>query len=185
MTAPAPATPPIGAPIAAIIHDAQGEPDAVLSAFAAAQLAAGWRVRGLVHLPHEPAANGKRMVLVDVTDPTARYPISQALGPAACGCNLDPRGIADASGVLRRALQEPAELAISNRFGTLESQGQGMADELLALMLAGIPVVTAVNVRYLAAWREFTGGMAQELPPQITALDAWWQACRATTAGAA
>jgi hypothetical protein len=93
--------------IAAIVHDHSGEPDGLLAAFAARQLAAGHRVRGLVHLPHEPAANGgKRMVLMDVTDPASRYPISQALGAAACGCNLDPGGIADASAVLRRALQD-------------------------------------------------------------------------------
>jgi hypothetical protein len=39
-----------------------------------------------------------------------------------------------------------------------------MADELLALMLAGIPLLTAVKLPYLDAWRQFTGGMAVELP---------------------
>ncbi len=124
------------------------------------------------------------MVLGDVADPTSRYPISQALGPAACGCNLDPRGIADASEVLRRAVREPAELALANRFGTLEAQGRGMADELLALMLAGIPLLIVVNTRYLAEWRDFTGGQALELPPNAAALQHWWDACRSTAATA-
>ena len=124
------------------------------------------------------------MVLGDVADPTSRYPISQALGPAACGCNLDPRGIADASEVLRRAVREPAELALANRFGTLEAQGRGMADELLALMLAGIPLLIVVNTRYLAEWRDFTGGQALELPPSAVALQHWWDACRSTAATA-
>ena len=130
--------------IAAIVHDHSGEPDALLAAFAARQLAAGIRVRGLVHLPHEPTANGKRMALMDVTDPGSRYPISQALGPASCGCNLDPGGIAEASVVLRRALQEPAELAIANRFGTLESEGGGMGDELVVLMMACVSRLMSV-----------------------------------------
>lgn len=164
--------------IAAIVHDHSGAPDDLLTAFAARQLAAGQRVRGLVHLPHESTSNGKRMVLMDVTDPASRYPISQALGPASCGCNLDPGGIADASVVLRRALQEHAELVIANRFGTLESTGSGMADELLALMLAGIPLLTAVKLPYLDAWRQFTGGMAIELPAEDAAVQAWWDACR-------
>ncbi len=112
------------------------------------------------------------------------HPISQALGPAACGCNLDPRGIADASEVLRRAVREPAELALANRFGTLEAQGRGMADELLALMLAGIPLLIVVNTRYLAEWRDFTGGQALELPPSAVALQHWWDACRSTAATA-
>lgn len=166
--------------IAAIVHDAHGEPDALLASFAARQLALGHRIRGLVSLPHTPAPNGKRMVLMDVANPHQHYPISQALGPAACGCNLDPRGIADASVVLRRALQDRAELAIANRFGTLEAQGQGMADEMLALMTAGTPLLTAVNQRYLASWREFTGGLASELPAQADALEAWWHRLRAT-----
>ena len=171
--------------IAAIVHDHSGKPDALLAAFAARQLAAGIRVRGLVHLPHEPTANGKRMALMDVTDPGSRYPISQALGPASCGCNLDPGGIADASVVLRRALQEPAELAIANRFGTLESEGGGMADELLALMMAGIPLLTAVKLPYLPAWREFTGGLSAELPAEADALERWWNACRSAPVAAA
>ncbi|HDS1138335.1 TPA: DUF2478 domain-containing protein [Stenotrophomonas maltophilia] len=172
--------------IAAIVHDHSGEPDGLLAAFAARQLAAGHRVRGLVHLPHETSANGsKRMALMDVTDPGSRYPISQALGPASCGCNLDPGGIADATAVLRRALQERAELAIANRFGTLESEGGGMVDELLALMLADIPLLTAVKLPYLDAWRQFTGGMAIELPAEDAALQAWWDACRTAPDAAA
>lgn len=171
--------------IAAIVHDHSGEPDDLLAAFAARLLAAGHRVRGLVHLPHELTATGKRMALMDVTDPTSHYPISQALGAASCGCNLDPGGIADASVVLRRALQERAELVIANRFGTLESEGGGMADELLALMLAGIPLLTAVKLPYLDAWRQFTGGMAIELPAEDAALQAWWDACRTAPEAAA
>lgn len=169
--------------IVALLHEAGGpDPDAVLAAFATRQLAAGHRVRGLVALPHEAAPTGRHMVLGDVAAPTSRYPISQALGPAACGCNLDPRGIADASEVLRRAVREPAELALANRFGTLEAQGRGMADELLALMLAGIPLLIVVNTRYLAEWRDFTGGQALELPPSAAALQHWWDACRSTAA---
>ncbi len=177
MPTPDPAAP---APpcIAAIVHDTHGEPDAVLASFAARLLAHGCRVRGLVSVAPAPGGDGRQRVLMDVTDPRQRYPISQALGAAACGCNLDPRGIADASIVLRRALHEPAELAIANRFGTLETQGQGLADEMLALMGAGIPLLTAVNRRYLASWRAFSGGLGRELPAAADALDAWWRTAR-------
>ena len=107
--------------IAAIVHDHSGEPDALLAAFAARQLAAGIRVRGLVHLPHEPTANGKRMALMDVTDPGSRYPISQAPRPASCGCSLAPGGLAHARGVRRRAPQDAAELGTANRLGVPKS----------------------------------------------------------------
>ncbi|MGB3394636.1 MAG: DUF2478 domain-containing protein [Stenotrophomonas sp.] len=171
-----------GLAVAALVHDAHGEPDALLAAFATAQRAAGYRVRGLLNLASAATADGKCMVLVDVADPRVRYLISQDLGTAACGCSLDPRGLADASAVLRRALHEPAELAIVNRFGTLEAKGQGMAAELLALMVAGIPLLTAVNRRHLEAWRMFSGGLAAELPLDAHALQVWWQACRALPA---
>lgn len=171
--------------IAAIVHEHGDDVDRVLAAFAARQLGLGCRVRGLVNLPHESTPTGKRMALRDVTDPSSYYPISQALGAAACGCNLDPGGIADASAVLRRALHEQPDLVVANRFGTLEAQGQGMADELLALMSAGIPLLTAVKLPYRDAWREFTGGLAAELPVDEAAVQAWWDACRPTRGAAA
>ena len=173
-------------PLATIVHDEPGIANQLLSDFAARTRAQGWRVRGLVQNP-EPAERSvcyHHMELIDI-ELGERYLISQNLGSGSSACCLNPAGVSAASVVLRRALQDHAELAIANRFGTLESEGGGMADELLALMLAGIPLLTAVKLPYLDAWRQFTGGMAVELPADDAALQAWWDACRTAPEAAA
>ncbi|MGV8960674.1 MAG: DUF2478 domain-containing protein [Stenotrophomonas sp.] len=162
--------------IAAIVHDTAAGADAVLAAFALRLRDAGWRVRGLVQLPREGQSDGKRMTLVDLDDAARHFPISQDLGPGARGCCLDPAGVSAASGVLRRVLGEGADLAIANRFGTLEASGQGLAAEMLALMAAQIPLLTVVNARYLQDWRAFTGHSGVELEPDDPALQAWFDA---------
>lgn len=163
---------PPSRPIAAVVHADDGGVDTLLADFAADLRQAGWRVRGLVQPPREPGRE-KQMVLVDL-DTRVRYDISQPLGPGACGCSLDPAGVAAASAVLRRALAEGADLVLANRFGTLEAGGNGLAAEMLALMIEPVPLLTVVNRRYLAAWRAFTGGMGVELPPRPEALRAWF-----------
>ncbi len=163
-------------PIAAIVHGQPGAADTVLARFALRQRQAGRCVRGLVQLARDAGHADKSMTLVDLDDPGQHFPISQDLGPGSSGCCLDPAGVAAASAVLRRALAEGADLAIANRFGKLEATGQGLADEMLALMAARIPLVTAVNVRYLEAWRAFTGHAGVELPPSAEALEAWFDA---------
>ncbi|MGB3872188.1 MAG: DUF2478 domain-containing protein [Stenotrophomonas sp.] len=170
---PATGFPSLPAPaIAAIVHAEDAPVDALIGELATGLGRAGWRVRGLVQPPRAPDLP-KRMVLVDVEDPQARYDISQPLGPGACGCSLDPAGVAAASVVLRRALEEGADLVLANRFGTLEASGSGLAAEMLALMAESVPLLTVVNLRYLEAWRAFTGGAGVELSPHMDALQDW------------
>jgi hypothetical protein len=59
--------------------------------------------------------------------------------------------------VLRDALGRNPDLVISNRFGSLEAENGGFAAELLALLAAGIPVLTVVSARHLDAWHRFVG----------------------------
>lgn len=174
---PRPALPGVAA-IAAIVHDRPGAADAVLAEFALRLRKAGWRVRGLVQLAHGGEHAGKRMTLVDLDEPGQRFNISQDLGPGSSGCCLDPTGVAAASGVLRRVLAEGADLAIANRFGTLEASGHGLAGEMLALMAAQVPLLTAVNDRYLEEWRAFTGHAGVELAPCAEALETWFDGLR-------
>lgn len=160
------------APVAAIVHEEGDQADAVLADLVSTLRASGWRVRGLMQPPH--GEDGEKCpYLIDIDDAQARYFIFQALGSEACACGLDPGVVAEASAVLRRALQQGADLVLANRFGTLESTGGGLAAEMLALMLESVPLLTVVNRRYLAAWREFTGGTASELEPSAESLRAW------------
>jgi hypothetical protein len=163
------------APIAAIIH-AHGaiEDCALLAEFADACRARGVAVRGLVDVITD---NGKaRACGAELRDleTDARYVIFQDLGPGSTGCRIDPAGVTTASIALRRAVEIGADLVIANRFGKLEASGGGLADDMLAVMVAGIPFLTLVAEPWLEEWRRFTGDAGALLSPRRADLDAWF-----------
>ncbi len=133
----------------------------------------GWRLGGLWQ-QHVLAAAGRKppMQVVDLRTGQV-FGISQDCGALSQGCCLDPGGVAQASVVLRQALADRVDLAVANRFGALEATGRGLADELAALACAGIPVLTVIARRHLAAWRDFTGGVGAELPLHLPVLHEW------------
>jgi hypothetical protein len=162
--------------IAAVVPNGTVDIDALISAFARDLIAQGWRVCGLLQ---EFMADGPNceVTLVDVTTGT-RYGISQQLGSQSTACRLDPGALAEASIVMRQIADAGADLAIFNRFAGMEAGGDGLAAEMLALMSNDIPVLTVVQQKHLAAWRNFTGGLAAELEPRREALNSWFFATR-------
>ena len=156
-------------PFAAIFTD-NGAGD-LLIAFAAELAGQGVRVRGLVQR-HDPD-----MHLVDVHSGQS-FAITQNLGAQSEACRIDPTGFAEASQVLRAAVDQRAELVVINRFGKLEAGGGGLLDEMLALMADGVPVLTCVNSEQLAAWQTATGGGGTLLAPDLAALRQWWAELR-------
>lgn len=162
---------------AAILVDGPADVDALLAEVTQACQAEGVRLRGLL-MHREQVGQGcaTEMIMVDVHT-RARYPVSQPLGQGATGCRADPDGFARAGRVLHEARAEAAELVICNRFGSLEAEGGGFAEELLALMADGIPVLTAVSPRHQDAWARFTGG-APVLPAEPEAVQRWLKKIR-------
>jgi hypothetical protein len=158
--------------VAAIHHDGSSDVDAALADFAARQRRAGRRVLGLL-MRHRNADAGcpAAMILTDI-DTGDEYLVSQPLGSGSSACSADPQGFARASRVLHDALGRQPDLVISNRFGLLEAGNGGFAAELLALLVAGIPVLTVVSTRHLDAWRRFIGE-APMLPNVPAAWVAW------------
>lgn len=183
MATPDPTTQP--AALAALHDDRSGNADALLAELARRLQAQGRRVRGLLMVGTglgDPAnltdlaaaaasACEAEMVLQDLHT-GERYLVSQPLGRLSDGCRGDPQGFARASVALRRALQEAPELVLVNRFGGLEAEGGGFAQEVLDLVCAGVPVLTQVSDRRLQAWQRFSGG-APVLPAEPQALQAW------------
>lgn len=161
-------------PIAAIVHVERGVADGLLAEFAFAQRQAGRRVRGIVQ--QCIGGTGKEATVLTDLDAGTRFRLFQRLGSGAASCSVDPQGVAAASSVLRRALGERPELVVVNRFGALEAAGRGFADEMLALMSEGIPLLTVVADTYRLEWQRFTGGAGSELEPDRQALDAWFAA---------
>ena len=83
-------------------------------------------------------------------------------GKGSTACCLDAAGVAAASGVLRRALQQDQALPdvlVVYRLGQLEYEGTGLRQEMAAAVEAGEPLITAVDQRFMAEWQDFRGGL--------------------------
>ncbi|CAA6603996.1 conserved hypothetical protein [Rhodospirillaceae bacterium LM-1] len=140
--------------------------------FARSLLAQGLRVQGLIQETRREAGRKTAMELVEI-DSGKRFSIKQNLGQSA-SCQVDVQGVADATQCLRRALAERPDLVVVNKFSHLESEGQGLAHEMLALMAEEIPVLTTVAPEYRDDWERFTGGLAVVLNAEDAAIRAWW-----------
>jgi hypothetical protein len=90
-------------------------------------------------------------------------------------CTLDTAALADAGAPLRRALIDRPDLVIAEKFGEQEEIGAGLADEILAVIAAGLPTLVLVPEPAVARWREVTGGEIAELPCEAAALRRWWR----------
>jgi len=165
---------PSGVTIAAIVHSHGAVEDSeLLARFADDWLARGLVVRGLVDvLAGDNKGSACGAALRDL-ETGAHHVIFQDLGPGSSGCRIDPAGVATASVALRRAVETGADLVIANRFGKLEAGGGGLADDMLAVMAAGIPLLTLIGEPWLEHWRTFTGGAGELLAPRRADLDAW------------
>jgi nucleoside-triphosphatase THEP1 len=159
--------------VAAVIHPKGSGVDRLLEAFVSDLMRDGIKVRGLIQRNHGIGCQA-RMELMDL-DSGEVFKISQDLGPGSVACRLNPDGIASASIALRKALDKPTDLLIANRFGSMELKGRGLADEMLAAMCAGIPLITSVTTPYLEGWRQFTGRLGDELSAESRDIVTWWQ----------
>jgi len=171
-------------PIAAIVHAGKHTTDRTLLGFVDDLRGQGWVVRGLVSgqacvqlaaAPAQAAPSPRHCTLRTVRDlHTGKvYPISQNLGQGSSACCLDVGALLAAASVLHRARHAAPDLVVVNRFGILEADGGGFAQEMLGLMADGIPMLTVVSETYLPVWRTFTGGLAQELGVDRPSLHAW------------
>jgi nucleoside-triphosphatase THEP1 len=159
--------------LAAIIYDDDSQPvEALLHSLASYYNRQGIRVAGLAMVLDAQGLRRKPMALQDIETGT-EYCIAQNLGKESQSCCLDPSGLADATSVLRGALNNPPRLAIVNRFGQQEIDGKGCRAEFVQLLDAGIPVLTVVKRKFLEQWHEFGGGEAVDLTFSEAAVQQW------------
>jgi len=149
------------------------EDSALLTSFADDCLARGVVVRGLVDVLADDGKSSACGAELRDLDTGHRYVIFQDLGPGSTGCRIDPAGVTTASIALRRAAEAGADLVVANRFGKLEANGGGLAEDMLAVMAAGIPFLTLVAQCWLEDWRRFTGDAGELLAPRRKELEAW------------
>lgn len=89
-------------------------------------------------------------------------------------CSLDLSALAETTAILRRATDERVDLIVVEKFGDAEKDGEGLTEEILQGIAAGIPLLVAVPEPNLDAWTERTGGIGAVVPCTEEALHDWW-----------
>jgi hypothetical protein len=90
-------------------------------------------------------------------------------------CSLDTQALAETSSAVQRAITQGVDLIIVEKYGEQEQLGQGLADDILQAASEGIPTLVAVPDGVCDKWREFTGGMSDEIPYSLVAFRSWWE----------
>lgn len=156
---------------------ARGQADILLSEFASRLIAQGVRVGGVVQSNTTCTDNDLCDMDVRVMPDGPVFRISQSLGAGSRGCRLNPDALEQAVGhvseSLNAASRQLPQLLIVNKFGKHEADGRGFRPLIADAMMAGVPVLTAVNPTNHAAFEEFAQGMETCLPGQLPALLDW------------
>ncbi|MCB6179305.1 DUF2478 domain-containing protein [Rhodobacter sp. Har01] len=160
--------------IAAVFMADKAEIDPKLAALVATLAAEGWRVAGLL----QTRSSCGDMAVCELVSGQV-FGIAQNLGPAAQGCKLDPRGLAEAAGAALGGLQSGADLLVIPRFGQAEAEGHGVRAVIEQACQIGVPVLVAVREGHAPAWERFAGGLAKTLPADLPALLTWCRRARA------
>ncbi|WP_370399418.1 DUF2478 domain-containing protein [Sulfitobacter sp. JB4-11] len=160
--------------IAYVNSSKRGETDLVLSTIADHLLASGAVLAGIVkESSHESRfENGCDMkVRVLPTGPIIK--ITQDLGEGSDACRLDPAAITEAVTCVEQLPIDQADLFILNKFGPEEAGGRGFVSAISKAVERDIPVLVGVGNGSLGAFKDFSGGLAEQLPADTDAILKW------------
>lgn len=138
--------------------------------------AGGVRIAGYIQRESDTDLNRCPTTHLEDVVTGERHVISQPLGTGAKGCRLDPQALATLCGALQAKLEEGVDLVVLNRFGKGESQGHGFRAAIGQALLAGVPVLTALNDLYVQDFHDFAGEDSARIFHSQADLDAWVQA---------
>lgn len=157
--------------IAALIYGPGIDPSPVLVEIVRSLQERGVALAGAIQHSAGPCS-----MALEILPSGLRIPISQSLGSGASGCRLDSAALAEAASLVRRTIESASApaLVVFNKFGAQEAGGSGLYDEMAAVMIAGMPVLTAVNEALLPQWTAFTGGEFARLTCSAETALAWW-----------
>ncbi|WP_373050303.1 DUF2478 domain-containing protein [Thalassovita aquimarina] len=162
-----------------VVAEGRGEADRCLREVAATLRAAGVKVAGAVQSNVETDPAYKCQMDLHILTGEEVIRISQDLGALSKGCRLDPEGLEHAVGLVAASLLQDPEVLILNKFGKQELDGRGFRPVVGEALLAGIPVLTAVNRGNVEQFMEFAGDMGEQLPADKQVLTDWVLAQRA------
>jgi hypothetical protein len=182
---------PAGSPAAvtarpiAVVVCGEGDPaDECMAALAAACQARGLTVTGVIqHNQRDGPAPGFSMTLEQIAPagagPGEQIPLVDPRIVAGDACRLDVASLAAAAAWLAPELHRGSDLVIINKFGRQESLGRGLRDEMAALVMAGVPVLTSVRSPLLPAFEAFAGGDFTVVEPTAEVVTQWLAALQA------
>jgi len=153
--------------------EGRGAADRLLAEIAEQLRGEGARLAGAVQVNVERAPQHRCDMELHVLSGQGVIRISQYLGRDARGCRLDPGGLERAAGLVEAALAQPTDLLIVNKFGKQEAEGRGFRPLIGQALAVGTPVLTAVNPANKAAFLQFSGGIAEEIPAERDAILTW------------
>jgi hypothetical protein len=156
--------------LAALVYEADQDPDAILREFATDLNARGFRVVGLVQAG-QCADSSLSAVLIHSGE---KVLLAQDFNPTASGCRLDLGRLQNVGERVAEALAAGADLLIINRFGKREREGKGLGHLIERAVGTDIPVVIAVSSQRFADWIKFADGMCVKLRCERDALREWW-----------
>ena len=113
------------------------------------------------------------------------YPIFQNLGPGSTGCALDGASLVEAGEQVRRDIAGGCDLVVLSKFGKFEAEsGSGLLPAFVDAIEAGVPVLTSVAPKFMAAWDQFADPFYVLIPAERPAIAAWWAQAFAGTLSA-
>ena len=161
--------------LAYVMTEERGATDLLLAQLAERLKARGLRLAGIVQTNTECFDNRLCDMDVQVLPDGETIRISQSLGPGARGCRLNPEALELAVAQVSRALEaaDQPQMMIVNKFGKHEAAGRGLRPVIGEALALGLPVISGVNALNEVAFRDFSEGVAEQVPADLDALEAW------------
>ncbi len=99
--------------------------------------------------------------------------ITQSLGEGSAACRLNPAAIQQAVAAVENTDLATSDLFILNKFGPQEAEGHGFRHTIGAALEQGVPVLLGVGTSMQRSFDTFSDGMAEQLPEDLDAIEAW------------
>ncbi len=160
--------------IASMTSKERGGTDRLLSEVAGKLSAAGNPLAGIVkELDYTGSYENGCDMKVRVLPEGPIIKITQDLGEGSNAYRLDPGALAEAVAKVEAGPIDDADLFILNKFGPEEAAGRGFVSAIGRAMVQGIPVLVGVGPACKDAFDAFVDGMADTLPDDADAIQAW------------
>jgi nucleoside-triphosphatase THEP1 len=160
-------------PIGVVAYDDGLVRDALIAQCAAALVASGYKLGGVVQSNlHRQGQRRCDMYVKDLLGGD-EVKISLDRGNEARGCRLDQDAFARIDGWIEQAVLERVDLLVINKFGREEAHGRGLRAVIAEAMIADIPQIIGVSTQNLSDFLAFAGDSATRLKPDIETITAW------------